>query len=435
MSFSKDFLWGVATAATQIEGAYDEDGKCLSIWDNAGKHIKNDETCHVACDHYHRYKEDVKLLKQMGVKSYRFSVNMCRVMPEKGMINEKGLDFYSDLVDEIVNAGIEPLCTLYHWDLPQWAQDLGGWKNDQIVDWYLQYAKAVVERLSDRVSYWFTFNEPQMFIMTAYVLGSSAPYKHDVFSFRKHHLRNFLLAHGKCVKMIRETARKKAFVSIAMASTCFIPLSDKKEDIDMACKDSFESTIGEGSNGLYMDPIVLGKASKMMKKYLSAEDLKIISEPIDFVSVNVYQPSNPNGPKVYKQAYAKEEHRKTTMGWVVDGRCLYWTIHHYFQRYGLPVMISENGMADDHIKTNGVIEDEDRIAFLNEFLSEMKKAADEGIPVLGYQHWSFMDNFEWNDGYGPRFGLVHVDYKTQERTLKKSAYHYMDIIKTNGENL
>lgn len=435
MGFSKDFLWGVATAATQIEGAYDEDGKCLSIWDVSDGHIKNNETCHEACDHYHRYKEDVKLLRQLGVKSYRFSVNMCRVTPEKGKINEKGLDFYSDLVDELLKAGIEPLCTLYHWDLPQWAQELGGWKKDEIQEWYLFYAKAVVKKLSDRVKYWFTFNEPQMFIMMGYVIGSSAPYKHQVFSFRKHHLRNMLMAHGRCVKMIRETSILRPQIGIAMAASVYIPLSEKKEDIDDARKMSFESTIGEGSNGMYMDPIALGKASNMLKKILSKEDLQIISEPIDFVGVNVYQPSNPMGDKRYKEAYNKEGHKKTSMGWIADGRCLYWTVRYYFERYHLPVMVSENGMADDLKMINDEIDDKDRTAFLDEYLGNLKKAADENIPVIGYQHWSFMDNFEWNEGYGPRFGLVHVDYKTQKRTFKNSAYHYKKIIESNGEIL
>ena len=435
MGFSKDFLWGVATAATQIEGAYDEDGKCLSIWDVSDGHIKNNETCHEACDHYHRYKEDVKLLKQLGVKSYRFSVNMCRITPEKGKINEKGLDFYSDLVDELLKAGIEPLCTLYHWDLPQWAQELGGWKNDEIQEWYLSYAKAVVKKLSDRVKYWFTFNEPQMFIMMGYVTGSSAPYKHQVFSFRKHHLRNMLLAHGKAVKMIRENAKTKPMIGIAMAASTYIPLSEDKKDIDEARQMSFESTVGEGSNGLYMDPIVLGKASKMLQKYLSAEDLKIISEPLDFVGVNVYQPSNGMGDKRYKKEYEKEEHKHTMLGWVVDGRCLYWTVRFYHERYGLPVLVSENGMADDLKVKDGKVNDEERSAFLDVFLKNLKRAANEDIPVLGYQHWSFMDNFEWNEGYGPRFGLVHVNYETKERTLKESAYHYAHIIETNGEEL
>ena len=172
MSFSKDFLWGAASAAAQVEGAYLEDGKCLSIWDAADGHIKNNETCHEACDHYHRYKEDVALMKELGLKSYRFSVSMCRVMPEEGRINPKGLEFYKNLVREFRKANIEPLCTLYHWDLPLWAQAKGGWKNDRIVDWYLQYAEAVVDALSDQVQVWMTFNEPQMFIMMGYVAGT-----------------------------------------------------------------------------------------------------------------------------------------------------------------------------------------------------------------------------------------------------------------------
>lgn len=178
MGFPKDFLWGAASAAAQVEGAWDKDGKCPSIWDNAGAHIKNNETCHVACDHYHRYKEDVALMKELGLKSYRFSVSWCRVMPELGKINQKGLDFYKALVSELRAANIEPLVTLYHWDPPQWAQDRGGWKNGKIQEWYLAYVRAVVEALSGDVQYWMTFNEPQMFIMAGYVGGSHAPFKH-----------------------------------------------------------------------------------------------------------------------------------------------------------------------------------------------------------------------------------------------------------------
>ena len=435
MNFPKDFLWGVATAATQIEGAWNEDDKCPSIWDMSDGHIKNNDTCHEACDHYHRYKEDVQLLKKLGVKSYRFSVNMCRVMPEKGVINQKGLEFYSNLVDELVKEGIEPLCTLYHWDLPMWAQKLGGWKNDEIQNWYLQYAEAVVEALSDRVGYWMTFNEPQMFIMMGYVVGSAAPYKHQVFSFRKHHLRNMLLAHGKAVRMIREKAKKKALVGIAMASSTFIPITESAEDIADAYVQSFESQVGEGSNSMYMDPIVLGKATKMLKRALSAEDLKIISEPIDFIGLNVYQCSNPMGAKKYKEAYMKENHPKTDMDWYIDGRCLYWTVRHYWKRYQLPIMITENGMADTLEAVDGKVHDQQRIDFLDEFIGNLKRAVNEDIPVLGYQYWSFMDNFEWNEGYGPRFGLVHVNYATQERIFKDSAYRYMEIIKENGESL
>ncbi len=432
MPFSKDFLWGAASAAAQVEGAWNEDGKCASIWDNAGSHIKNGETCHTACDHYHRYKEDVRLMKELGLKSYRFSVSMCRVMPEKGKINPKGLEFYINLVKELRANDIEPLCTLYHWDLPQWAQDEGGWKNDKIQEWYLEYAAAVVDALSDQVQYWMTFNEPQCFIMLAYVTGGHAPFKHQVFSFRKHHLRNMLLAHGRCVKMIRERAKTKPIIGIAMASTTYIPDSENPEDLKKAAYNSFEHQVGEGSNGLYMDPIGLGKASKMLKRVLSAEDLKIISEPMDFVGVNVYQPSN---TILDKDGYGKQEHKKTSLGWIVDGRCLYWTVRQYWERYHLPVMVTENGMSAADTVQNGECHDPDRVEFLKDFVGNLKRAADEGIPVLGYQHWSIMDNFEWCEGYGPRFGLIHVDYETQKRTIKDSGRYYAEIIKTNGNEL
>jgi len=432
MPFPNDFLWGTASAAAQVEGAWDEDGKTASIWDVAGNHIKNGETCHTACDHYHRYKEDVALMKELGLKSYRFSVSMSRVMPQKGKINPKGLEFYINLVKELRANDIEPLCTLYHWDLPKWAQDEGGWKNDLIQEWYLEYAAAVVDALSDQVKYWMTFNEPQCFIMLAYVTGSHAPFKHQVFSFRKHHLRNMLLAHGRCVKMIRERAKTKPVIGIAMASTTFIPDSDNAEDLKKAAYYSFEHQIGEGSNGLYMDPIGLGKASKMLKNVLSAADLKIISEPMDFVGVNVYQPSN---MMLDKNGYGKQEHKKTSLGWVIDGRCLYWTIRQYWERYHLPVMVTENGMSATDTVVNGVCHDMDRVEFLKDFITNLKRVVDEGIPVIGYQHWSIMDNFEWCEGYGPRFGLIHVDYETQKRTIKDSAWYYAEIIKTNGNIL
>ena len=265
------------------------------------------------------------------------------------------------------------------------------------------------------------------------LLCAAAPFRHDVLSFRRHHLRNFLLAHGKCVKLIREKAKTPPKIGIAMASTTYIPDSETPEGLADAAKKSFESKVGEDSNSLYMDQIALGKASKMMKRFLSAEDLKIISEPMDFVGVNVYQPSN---GMLNKKAYEAEEHPKTSLGWVVDGRCLYWTVRQYWERYRLPVMVTENGMAaGDTVSEDGACRDPERIAFLEEFLSNLKRAADEGIPVLGYQHWSIMDNFEWCEGYTPRFGLIHVDYKTQKRTLKDSALHYAEIIRTNGETL
>ena len=432
MSFRKDFLWGAASAATQVEGAYDEDGKCLSIWDVAGDRIRNNEDCHTACDHYHRYKEDVALMKKIGLKSYRFSINMCRIMTGENKVNKDGLNFYRNLIRELKENGIEPLVTLYHWDLPQWFQEKGGWKNDAIQELYLDYVKIVVSEFKDDVKYWITFNEPQMFIMMGYVTGTSAPFKRQVFSFRRHHMRNMLMAHGRAVKLIREIC-PDAKVGIAMASTTYIPDSESAEDIRKAAELSFESTIGEGSNGLYMDPIALGKATKLLSRTLSKEDLKIISEPIDFIGLNVYQPSN---GMIDKKKYDPDSREKTSMGWVIDERCLYWTVRHYYDRYHLPIMITENGMADnDVLSDDGKCHDEKRVSFIRRFLSSSKRAADEGIPVLGYQYWSIMDNFEWCDGYGPRFGITYIDYKTQERVLKDSAYAYQQIIENNGENL
>lgn len=434
MSFAKDFLWGAASAAAQVEGAWNEDGKCPSIWDVAGKRIKNGEDCHTACDHYHRYKEDVALMKEMGLKSYRFSVSWCRIMPEKGKVNEKGLEFYRNLIQELKQAGIEPLVTLYHWDMPIWVDAEGGWKSKKIIDYYLEYVKVVVEALSSDVQYWMTFNEPQVFIMLAYVMGSFAPFKHQVFTF-KNHLRHMLLAHGKAVKLIRQVAKMTPKIGIAMAATTYIPDEETEEGIAFARKQSFESMVGQGSNSQYMDPICLGKATSMLKRKLSAEDLKIISEPVDFIGVNVYQPSNGMFKKKGQKKDSSNE-KKTMLGWTIDGRCLYWTVRHYYERYHLPIMVTENGMANnDSVAADGKVHDEIRVDFLKEFLSELKRATDEGIPVIGYQHWSIMDNFEWCEGYAPRFGLIHIDYDTQKRTLKDSAYTYAEIIRTNGENL
>lgn len=433
MKFPDNFLWGAASAAAQIEGAWNEDGKCPSIWDTApAKRLKNGETCHTACDHYHRYKADVALMKEIGLKSYRFSVSWCRVEPEQGRYNPKGLQFYSDLVDELLAAGIEPLVTLYHWDTPVWVEKQGGWKNPAIVEWFADYVRQVVQVLGDRVQYWMTMNEPQMFIMGAYVIGSNAPFKHRIFTF-KQHVKNMLLAHGRGVQVIRQYAQKPPKIGLAMAASAYIPDAETAAAIEDARQKTFEVSNGEGSNSLYMDPIALKRPSKMMRGQLSAADLEIIGQPIDFIGVNVYQPSN---EMFKKKNDPPMQGKRTMMGWLVDGRCLYWTIRHYYDRYHLPIMVTENGMAaPDIVAADGCVHDADRCSFLREFLPQMGRAVAEDIPVLGYQHWSVMDNFEWCQGYAPRFGLIHVDYTTQKRTLKDSAYFYRDIIKANGENL
>nr|SIP63271.1 Beta-glucosidase (EC 3.2.1.21) [uncultured bacterium] len=432
MLFPETFLWGAASAATQVEGAWDEDGKCPSIWDVAEGHIKNGDTTHMACDHYHRYKEDVALMKSLGLRSYRFSVNWCRIQPEPGVVNEKGIGFYKDLVAELKKAGIKPLLTLYHWDLPLWAQEEGGWASPKIVDWFLDYCQVVVDALSDEVDCWMTFNEPLCFLDLGYAMGMHAPFLTDESLFRKA-ARHMLLAHGRVVSMIRERAKTTPSIGIAMAASTLIPEDESPEGIKAAAKESFEAPFGERGNSLYMDPICRGKASPTMKDLLSEEDLALISAPIDFIGLNVYQPAN---VWLGEERYDKSAFPQTMMGWVIDPRCLYWTIRHYWDRYQLPLMVTENGMAaEDTVSSDGAVHDPVRVQFLDGFLSQVGRALQENIPVLGYQHWSVMDNFEWCEGYGPRFGLIYVDYKTQRRFLKDSALHYAHLIRTRGADL
>ena len=432
MSFSKNFLWGASTSSAQIEGAWDVDGKIPSIWDVAGDRIENGHTCHTACDHYHHYKEDVALMKELGLKSYRFSISWPRIMSEKRNVNPLGVSFYQDLVRELRAANIEPLVTLFHWDLPVWVQEIGGWAAPEVVELYLDYVRTMVDALSDQVTYWMTFNEPQMFCGLGYRDGVFAPFIKDEVIFKRA-VRHMLLSHGKAVRLIRDTAKTKPVIGIATAASAYIPDEETPEGLARAAKETFASPFGETINALYDDPMLLGKASPTMKGELSAEDLQIICQPLDFLGMNVYQPSN-----VQYASYDAEKVRrpKTMMDWVIDGRCLYWTPRQFYERYHVPIMITENGMANpDLVGEDGKVHDAIRIGFLAEYLTELRRAADEGIPILGYQHWALLDNFEWLDGYAPRFGLIHVDYTTQMRTIKDAGYAYAEIIRTNGEAL
>lgn len=421
MSFPKDFLWGAASAAAQVEGAWDEDGKTPSIWDMVPKgKIKNDDTCHVACDHYHRYKGDVALMKKLGLKSYRFSVSWPRIMPQKGNVNPLGIEFYSHLIAELKAAGIEPIVTLFHWDLPQWVQEEGGWKSEKVIGYFKEYAKVVVDILGDEVNYWMTINEPQMFCFMGNVMGTMAPFKTGYLSMKKI-IRITLLAHGEAVRTIRENTKHTVKIGFASASSSFIPQDESGEEIEKSRYNSLDSKEGIFSTSIWCDPVILGKVPNDLKNTLSRDDIEIINQPLDFVGVNVYQPMG------------KMEGKPTTMmGWTIDGRCLYWTLRFFYERYKLPIMVSENGMADiDAVSEDGRVHDQKRIDFIKEYLSNTRRAVEEGVPVIGYQYWSIMDNFEWCEGYGPRFGLIHIDYETQKRTLKDSAYYYADIIKEN----
>ncbi len=450
MGFSKDFLWGAASAAYQVEGGYNEDGRGMSIWDIASMIegvMAHGETGNVASDHFHHWKEDVALMKKIGLKSYRFSISWSRVLPNgTGTVNEKGLQFYSNLVDALLEAGIEPLVTLYHWDLPQALAEKGGWKNPEIVQWFAEYVKVVVSKLSDRVRYWITMNEPQMVVGLGYLIGVHAPFERlspeDVIPIS----HNVLMAHGMAVKTIRSHASRKPMIGMAPTGNVFIPRGANAGEIEEAREKSFDFdpyafTMG---NAWWADPVFLGdypeKAYEIYQeamKCVKKQDLELIHQPLDFYGFNVYQGTVTRG--LDEKGYVEDAYQgspRTMNKWNVSPEVLYWSTKFLYERYQTPILITENGMAGmDWVSLDGRVHDEQRKDFMHRYLIELKKAVEEDIPVLGYTCWSVMDNLEWNLGYDYRFGLIYVDYRTFERTIKDSAYWYGEVIKSNGENL
>ena len=446
--FCKDFLWGAASAAHQIEGAYLEDGKGMGIWDTfeqeTGYIIRN-ENGNVACDHYHRYREDVAIMKELGLKSYRFSVSWPRVMPEGyGTVNEKGLQFYIDLVNELTEAGIEPMVTLFHWNLPTAIYELGGWENPQVVDWFEQYTDVVTTALGKKVKYWMTFNEPQLFIGAGLNAGVFAPFEKKSTEALMRISKNVYLAHGKAVRIIRRNCQN-SIVGMAPTGEIVIPRDMNAESIERARKLSFSMKKESFTSSItwWSDPIFFGKIPEDAQAIfgeclpvLTEEEWEIVTEPLDFYGFNVYQGLEDLDSTEEYGPYAYPGSPKTSMDWNVTPEVLYWSCRFLYERYGKPIMITENGMSSfDWVSLDGKVHDPNRIDFLHRYLRSIKDAVSEGIPVLGYQYWSIMDNFEWINGYDKRFGLVYVDYRTQKRTIKDSACWYRDVIATNGEIL
>lgn len=456
MSFSKDFVWGAAAASYQIEGAAFEEGKGKSVWDTFTRldetgfsPIKNGDNGDVACDHYHRFKEDVSLMKEIGLKAYRLSLSWPRILPEgTGTINEKGLQFYSDLIDELLSAGIEPYVTLFHWDLPQAIYDRGGWLNRDIADWFGDYVKIVVERLSDRVSNWMTINEPQCHILLGHHSGQHAP--GDQVSDREafimmHHIH---LAHGKAVRIIRENSKKSCKVSYAPCARVGCPASDSEKDREVARDYTFSATLPDlWSNTWWFDPVLLGRYPEDgLDTYkevfpfdmIKEGDMELINQPLDFLGLNLYQGVT-IAHDLIKGATVipnKLGYDKTAMKWVVSPEILYYMAKYCYERYHLPIIITENGLSlPDWVSLDGKVHDPNRIDYLHRYLKELKKASEEGTDILGYFTWSVMDNFEWAEGYNERFGLIYVDFQTLKRTLKDSAHWYHEVILRNGENI
>lgn len=452
MSFRKDFVWGAATSAYQIEGAATEDGKGEHIWDvytkEPGK-IYGGHTGDVACDHYHRYKEDVQIMKKIGLKGYRFSIDWSRVLPEgTGRVNEKGITFYNNLIDELLANDIEPYITMYHWELPYELYKRGGWMNPQIVEWFGEYAKLLAERFSDRVTHFFTLNEPQCFVGLGFVNGEHAPGVksplRDTFQMAHHALK----AHGRAVQMLRAHAKQPLVIGYAPTGSMSYPATEKPEDIEAARQDLFalpdDLSNWHWNVAWWSDPVIFGKyPEEGMEKYvpylprITEEDMRLIAEPIDVYGQNIYNGQcirmGEDGKAEIVERY--EGFPKTAIDWPVTPECLYWGPKFLYERYKKPIYITENGLScHDVVSLDGKVHDPNRIDFLARYLHELKRAAGE-IDLRGYFQWSLMDNFEWAKGYSERFGLVYVDYRTQERIMKDSAYWYRDVVKENGEML
>lgn len=443
ISFPDDFLWGTATSSYQIEGAWNEGGKGESIWDRfahtPGK-IKDGSTGDVACDHVYRFREDVALMSELGLKAYRFSISWPRILPQgKGPVNQEGLDFYSRLTDCLLEKGIRPLVTLYHWDLPQALEDLGGWANRDIASWFSDYAATVAERLGDRVELWATLNEPQVFGMLGYFIGEHAPGLIDPVKYLAVS-HNINLAHGAGVTAIRAQS-SNARVGTVLQLPPVYPRSDSEEDRKAArIMDGF-------LNRWYAEPVLLGSYPADVLDLIDPElspirdgDLERIYQPLDFAGLNLYTRlfayHDPNIPLA--EAMVDEEHHipgatYTSFGWEVFPKAIYESLMRFKNEWGdPPVYITENGMSNEDPIVDGQVNDPERIDYLAAYLAQVRKAMDEGVKVRGYFLWSFMDNFEWAEGYTKQFGIVHVDFSTLVRTPKASARWYRSLIKSGG---
>ena len=451
MSFSKDFVWGAAAASYQIEGAWDEDGKGLSVWDTYTDRdlIYEKGNGKVACDHYHRYPEDVALMGEIGLRAYRLSVSWPRILPEgTGAVNRAGLDFYDRLIDALLAREIDPWVTLYHWDYPYDLFLRGGWMNPESPKWFADYAAVVVDRLSDRVKNWVTINEPQCFIGMGY-LNCDAIHAPGLKQGMREALwagHHSLMGHGLAVQVIRARAKLPPVIGWAPVGTVYYPATDSAADIEA-------SRIGNAAvypgnfwnNTWWADPILLGHYpeeglqayAKDLPKF-KASDFDVMKQPLDFYGVNIYagmpvKAGEEGKPEV--QAWP-QGFRHTHFLWKVTPEALYWGPKFLHERYGLPIVITENGMTNtDWVGLDGKVHDGARIDYVRRYLLQLRQAAADGVDIRGYFHWSIMDNFEWGEGYKHRFGLVHVDYETQKRTLKDSAYWYRTVIETNGESL
>jgi len=438
--FPNGFLFGAATSAYQIEGVWNEDGKGESIWDRfshtPGK-ISGGDTGDIACDHYHRFREDVAIMRTLGLKAYRFSVSWPRVLPQgRGESNPKGLDFYSRLVDALLEAGIEPFLTLYHWDLPQALQDKGGWPKREIVDSFCEYTQLMARSLGDRVRHWITLNEPHVSAFVGHLDGRHAPGHQDLEEALRaaHH---HLLAHGLAVSLLRDLvpgARVGIVLNLAPVHPASRDLADRSA-----------AWLADGKlNRWFLDPLAArGYPEDMVHHFncpmdfVAEGDMDRVAVPIDFLGVNYYTRLVVRSPEAKLPQEVVPGGERTDMGWEVYPEGLYEILGRLHFDYRFPAyFVAENGAAyPDRMEPDGTVRDEKRIAYLRDHILQVHRAIAAGVPLRGYFVWSLLDNFEWAHGYGKRFGIVYVDFPTQKRIPKKSARFYARVIAKNGITL
>ncbi|MFD2673026.1 GH1 family beta-glucosidase [Marinicrinis sediminis] len=438
--FPEHFQWGTATASYQIEGAWNADGRGLSIWDvfshTPGK-VKNGDTGDVACDSYHRIDEDVALLQKLGVKVYRFSVAWPRIYPEgTGTLNKPGLDYYHRLVDALLAADIEPFCTLYHWDLPQALQEKGGWDNRETIDHFVHYAETLFQQFNGKIKNWITINEPWCVSILSNYLGAHAPGNQDLQMALDigHHL---LLAHGKTVQRFRQL-NMEGQIGIAPNVSWNEPYSNREEDVAAArrmrgaCNEWFLDPLFKGS---YPDFMVAWYQKMGASVNIQPEDMAIIQQPIDFLGINYYTGSlvtYKQGEGDYDGEDVEEGRERTDIGWNIYPEGFYNVLTWLTEQYGdVPIYITENGACYNDEVQNGKVADTRRIAYLQKHLLQLHRAIASGVNMKGYMTWSLMDNFEWAEGYSKRFGIVHVNFETLVRTPKQSFEWYQQVIAHN----
>jgi beta-glucosidase len=439
----RDFVWGAATAAFQIEGATTADGRGESIWDRfastPGK-VVNGDTGDPACEHYYRWREDLELMRDLGLQSYRFSISWPRIQPDgRGGPNQRGLDFYRTLVDGLLERGIAPLATLYHWDLPQALEDAGGWASRDVVERFAEYAQIVFEALGDQVDDWITHNEPYVTSFLGYAYGVKAPGRTDwPAALRAAH--HSLLAHGEVVRAFREEGRRGR-IGITLDLTVALAGSKSAEDAAAAAR------LDGHHNRWFLDPVFRGSYPPDLVEHYESRfgpfdavrdgDLELIAQPIDFLGINFYRPTlvaAADGDGVLALEELEQDAEKTAMGWPIVPAALTQLLVRVRDDYGeIPLLITENGAAfDDHLDGAAVVEDERRVAFVRQHVEAVDRARAAGVDVRGYYVWSFLDNFEWESGYDKRFGIVFVDFATQRRIPKRSALWYRDLIATRS---